>query len=197
VRLGEKDELLVRSPGVMLGYWQRLEATREAIEAGGWLHTGDQARIETGHVHIVGRLKEILVLSTAEKIAPADLEMAITDDPLFEQVMAVGEGMPHVAALVVLNSAAWPPFARAAGVDPARADSLNTPAVLRIALGRIEARLAPFPSYARVRHAWLTLEPWTIENGLITPTMKLKRAELASRFTSEIARLYEQRRAAV
>ena len=196
VRLGEKDELLVGSPGVMLGYWQRPEATREAIEAGGWLHTGDQARIENGHVHIIGRLKEILVLSTAEKIAPADLEMAITDDPLFEQVMAVGEGMPHVAALVVLPSAAWPPFARAVGVDPAGTESLNAPAVLRAVLKRIEQRLAPFPSYARVRRVWLTLEPWTIENGLITPTMKLKRAELASRFASEIARLYEQSRAA-
>jgi long-chain acyl-CoA synthetase len=196
VRLGDRDELLVRSPGVMLGYWQRLEATCEAIEADGWLRTGDQARIERGHVYIIGRLKEILVLSTAEKIAPADLEMAITEDPLFEQAMAIGEGMPHLAALVVLSSEAWSPFARAVGVDPAGDESLNAPAVLRAVLARIEQRLAPFPSHARVREVWLTLEPWTIENGLITPTMKLKRVELASRFAPQIARLYEQSRAA-
>lgn len=195
-RLGNQDELLVRSPSVMLGYWQRLEATCEAIEAGGWLHTGDQARIEHGRVHIVGRLKEVLVLSTAEKIAPSDLEMAITDDTLFEQAMVVGEGMPHLAALAVLSREAWPAFARTVGVDPAAAEALNASAVLKAALARIEQRLAPFPSYARVRRVWLTLEPWTIENGLITPTMKLKRPELLTRFAPEIARLYEHRRVA-
>jgi long-chain acyl-CoA synthetase len=104
--------------------------------------------------------------------------------------------MPHLAALVVLSSEAWPAFARAAGVDPAAAASLNAPAVHKAALARIEQRLAPFPSYARVRRVWLTLEPWTIENGLITPTMKLKRPELATRFAPEIARLYAHRRAA-
>jgi len=195
-RLGDKDELLVRSPSVMLGYWRQPGATREAIDADGWLHTGDQARIEGGRVHIVGRLKEIIVLSTAEKLAPADLEMAIADDPLFEQAMVVGEGMPYPAALIVLNAEAWPGFARSLGVAPEDAASLGAPAVAEAALKRVAQRLERFPSYARVQRAWLTLEPWTIEDGLITPTMKLKRAELGRRYAREVAGLYEPQRGA-
>ncbi len=193
LRLGAGDELLVRGPNVMLGYWQRPDATRAAIDAEGWLHTGDRARIEGGRVYIVGRLKEILVLSTAEKVAPADLELAITEDPHFDQAMVVGEGKPYLAALVVLNGESWPGFARAAGVDPRDPGALAAPAVLSAALARIERQLARFPSYARVRRVWLTLEAWTIENGLITPTLKLKRTELAQRFAAEIARLHDQR----
>jgi long-chain acyl-CoA synthetase len=196
VRLGEKDELLIRSPSVMLGYWQRPDATREAIDAQGWLHTGDQARIEGGRVHIVGRLKEILILSTAEKIAPVDLELAIADDPLFEQAMVLGEGMPYLAALIVLSGEAWPSFARALGVVPEEAGALAAPAVVDAVLKRVEQRLERFPSYARVRRVWLTLEPWTIENGSITPTLKLKRTELAARYAREIVALYEPERAA-
>jgi long-chain acyl-CoA synthetase len=196
VRLGEKDELLVRGPGVMLGYWQRPDATRDAVDAEGWLHTGDQARLEDGHVRIVGRLKEILILSTAEKIAPTDLEMAIAGDPLFEQAMVVGEGMPYLAALIVLSGEWWPGFARSLGVAPEQEEALAAPAVVDAVVKRVERRLERFPSYARVRRVWLTLEPWTIESGLITPTIKLKRADLARRYAREIATLYEPDRAA-
>ncbi len=191
LRLGMKDELLVRGPNVMLGYWHRPEATRAAIDADGWLHTGDQARIDAGRVHIVGRLKDILVLSTAEKVAPSDLELAICEDPLFEQVMVVGEGMPYVAALVVLNVETWRDFANSLGVDPGTPGSLTDPVASSAVLKRIGKWLAPFPAHARARRAWLTLEPWTIEDGLITPTLKIKRQELETRFAREIAQLYE------
>jgi long-chain acyl-CoA synthetase len=192
VRLGDRDELLVRSPGVMLGYWQRPDASREAVDAEGWLHTGDQARLEDGHLRIVGRIKEILILSTAEKIAPGDLEMAIVGDPLFEHAMVVGEGMPYLAALLALSGEAWPGFARSLGVNPDQEGVLAAPAVVDAALRRVERRLERFPSYARVRRVWLTRGSWTIENGLITPTLKLKRTELARRYAREIAALYER-----
>jgi long-chain acyl-CoA synthetase len=195
VRLGERDELLVRGPGVMLGYWQRPDATRDAVDAEGWLRTGDQARLEDGHLRIVGRIKEILILSTAEKVAPADLEMAIAGDPLFEQAMVVGEGMPHLAALIVLSGEWWPGFARSVGVSPEREEALAAPSAVEGVLKRVERRLERFPSHARVRRVWLTLEPWTIESGLITPTMKLKRIELGRRYAREIAALFAPDRA--
>jgi long-chain acyl-CoA synthetase len=195
-RLGEKDELLVRGPGVMLGYWQRPDATREAIDAEGWLHTGDQARIEAGHLRIVGRLKEVLILSTAEKLAPADLEMAITGDPLFEQAIVVGEGRPFLAAVIVLSGEAWPGFARSLGVVPEQAGSLAAPAVVDAVLRRVGQRLERFPSYARVRRVWLTLEPWTPESGLVTPTLKPKRSELVRRYGRELDALYRSDRPA-
>ncbi len=90
IRIGDGDELLARSPGVMLGYWNKPEETHAAIDVDGWLHTGDKARISDAHIFISGRIKEILVTSTGEKVPPGDLEMAITQDPLFDQAMVVG-----------------------------------------------------------------------------------------------------------
>src|SRR5258707_570633 len=77
------------------------------LDPEGWLHTGDQARLQNGRVYIKGRLKDIIVTSTGEKIAPADLETAIASDPMFEQVMVLGEQRPYLAALVVLNATRW------------------------------------------------------------------------------------------
>ncbi|MGP1678985.1 MAG: AMP-dependent synthetase/ligase [Burkholderiales bacterium] len=191
LKLGGKDELLVRGPNVMLGYWNEPEQTRAAVDAAGWLHTGDVARIgDDGHVFIVGRLKEILVMSTGEKMPPNDLELAITEDPLFDQAMVVGEGKPHLAALIVLNAEVWREFARSLALDPAEPGSLAAPALAQSVRDRVRGLLRNFPVWARVREVWLTLEPWTIENGLITPTLKLKRPELERRYAGEIRRLY-------
>jgi long-chain acyl-CoA synthetase len=192
IKLGDKGELLVRGPNVMLGYWNRPGDTAEAIDAGGWLHTGDQARIEDGRVYIVGRLKEILVLSTGQKVAPADLELAITDDPLIDQAMVVGEGMSHVAALLVLDREAWKELATSLRLQPEQPEALGSRKVVELVLERIRARLNSFPAYARVRSAWLSLEPWTIDNGLLTPTLKLKRSEMEQRFAEQIRSLYAE-----
>src|ERR1035437_9246807 len=190
IKLAGQDELLVRGPNVMLGYWNRPQDTREAIDADGWLHTGDQARIVGDHLYITGRLKEILVTSTGEKGAPADLEMAITSDPLLAQAIVVGEGMPHLAALIVLDPDAWLGLAKTLRLDPGDPASLQAAALLQAVRDKIRGLLRSFPSHARVRETWLTLEPWTIENGLITPTLKLKRTEIEQRFAREIRELY-------
>jgi long-chain acyl-CoA synthetase len=188
VRLGPQDELLVRGPNVMLGYWNDPAKTAETIDAEGWLHTGDIAKIDdAGHVYIVGRLKDILVTSTGEKVPPADIELAITEDPLFEQVFVMGEGRPFVSALAVLNPDAWKALAQAHGLS---ADGLHTAEAKQAVLERLKPRLAPFPSYARVRQVWLSLDPWTTDNGLITPTMKLRRRQLEQRFVREIDGMY-------
>jgi long-chain acyl-CoA synthetase len=190
IKLAGQNELLLRGPNVMLGYWNRPQDTRDAIDAEGWLHTGDQARIMGHHLYITGRLKEILVTSTGEKIAPADLEMAITSDPLFAQAMVVGEGMPHLAALIVLDHEAWLDRAKTLSLDPADPASLRAAALLQAVRDKIRGLLRRFPSHARVRETCLMLEPWTIENGLLTPTLKLKRIEIEQRFAREIRELY-------
>ncbi|SOD41690.1 AMP-dependent synthetase/ligase [Nitrosovibrio sp. Nv4] len=191
IRIGDEGELLVRSPGIMLGYWNRPEETRAAIDSEGWLHTGDQARISENHVFICGRLKEILVTSSGEKVPPGDLEMAIVQDSLFDQAMVVGEGKPHLAALLVLNQREWANLAKSLGLKD-DAQSLANSAVRGAALNKIKAALHSFPKYARVRAVYLTLEPWTVENGLLTPTLKLKRSEMEKRFADKIDELYRK-----
>jgi long-chain acyl-CoA synthetase len=190
VRIGAEQELLVKGPNVMLGYWNNHAATAKVMEPDGWLHTGDQARIAGGHLYITGRLKDILVLSNGEKVPPADMEMAIALDPLFEQVLVIGEGRSYLSALAVLNADLWSGLAREYGLDPERPESLDDQRLLRDMLERVREALRGFPGYAKIRRLALTLEPWSVDNGLMTPTLKVRRSEVLKRFGARIEAMY-------
>jgi len=114
-----------------------------------------------------------------------------TADPLFEQAFVVGEQRPFIAALAVLNRSQWRRLAASLDVDADNADSLRAQAVLGAVLQRIASLTGDFPRYAVPRKVWLTLEPWTIENTLMTPT--LKRNNLMARYAGEIDTLYAGR----
>ena len=188
IRIAENGELLARGPNVMMGYWNNPQATAAALE-GGWLHTGDVARIdETGHVYLTGRIKDIIVLANGEKMPPGDIEEAILGDSLFEQALVLGEGKSYLAALVVLNPARWEEAAKAGGIDPV---VLASPGAEKIVLERIAARMRPFPGYAQIRRAAISAEPWSVENGLLTPTLKAKRAQIFEYNATALARIYE------
>ena len=101
MKLGDIGELLVRGGNVMQGYWHNAEATRAVLLPDGWLRTGDVAELRDGHLYICGRVKDIVVMSNGEKLAPADAEMAIQRDGAFEQVLLVGEGRPFPILLAV------------------------------------------------------------------------------------------------
>ncbi len=191
VKIGTDNELLVRSPGVMQGYWNLPEATSEAVDEKGWLHTGDVVEIEDGRIYIRGRLKEILVTSTGEKVPPANLEMCITEDPLFFQAMVTGEGKPYLAVLIVVDRHAWKDFASGLSLDPDDPASLHSPAAVSAVLKKIDALLSSFPSCAQIRAVRLLSDSWAFEQGLVTSLMKLKRHEITKKFNREIVKLYE------
>ncbi len=190
VRVGDKDELLSRSPSVMLGYWKDPEATAATIEPDGWLHTADKVRMDDkGHIFITGRLKEIIVLANGEKVPPGDMEMAIILDPLFEQALVVGEGRPYLTALIVPETEAYGHLLEHLGLP---ADTgYDHPKVAEVVLERVAKRLHEFPGYARIMRVRLVQSPWTIDNGLMTPTMKLRRNRILDRHAMEVTRLYE------
>ena len=190
VRLGENRELQVRGPLVMKGYWMRPDDTARVLTSDGWLSTGDQADINQGRIRIMGRIKEIIVTSTGEKVPPGDLELAIAVDPLFEQVLVVGDNRPFIACVAVVNRAEWERLATSLAFDPDDAASLSLPAVQKAALVRIALQANNFARYATPRAVFLTLEPWTIENTMMTPTLKLKRNNLMARYAKEIDALY-------
>jgi long-chain acyl-CoA synthetase len=192
VRIGEADELLVRGPCNMIGYWNNHASTARVLDADGWLHTGDQARMGSqGHLYITGRIKDILVLSNGEKVAPADMEMAIALDPLFDQALVVGEGRSFLSALLVLNADLWNGLAREYGLHPERIESLSDPRLLKDMLKRVREALREFPGYAKIRRVTLLLEPWGVENGLLTPTLKVKRSEVLHRYRDEVEKMYD------
>jgi long-chain acyl-CoA synthetase len=189
VRIGPNNALLIKGPNIMLGYWNNPEATKAMIQPDGWLNSGDTARIDAqGHVFITGRLKEIIVLSNGEKIPPVDVESAIARDALFEQVLLLGEGKPFLSVMTVLNADHWKKLSAERGLNAAA--TLGSKQVEEILVARIANQMKEFPGYAQVRRVAATLDPWTVENGLLTPTMKLKRAKVMEKFNAEIDAMY-------
>jgi long-chain acyl-CoA synthetase len=167
VKLGEGGELLARGGNVMLGYWRNDAATHAAIDADGWLHTGDVAEIRGGKIYIRGRIKDILVMSNGEKLSPQDAEFALLHDPAFEQVMLVGEGRPFLTLLAVTK---------------ARDEETL--------IARANQQLKAFPRWVRIRRVIATPEAWSVDNGLLTPTLKLKRPLVLAKFKDAIDAVY-------
>jgi long-chain acyl-CoA synthetase len=187
ISLSTDGELLVHSPAVMSGYWKDEALTRKTVDAKGWIHTGDVAEIKNGRLFIKGRLKEILALSTGEKVNANLIETEIRRDKLIDQVLLVGEGKPFLVAVCVLNVENWRMLAQEIGVDP---NSPNSPTAVGNILRRIGHRLRDYPKHAQVRAIHLSHQPWTVESGLMTPTLKVKRGEAERVFHSEIVELY-------
>ena len=176
----------------MKGYYKNDAATLETIRQG-WLHTGDKARIENNQLYITGRLKEIIVLANGEKVPPADMEMTICMDSLIDQAMVVGDNRPYLTALLVINPEQFDIVCGELGLAPCDSGACASSRVNQFVLERVAKRLSSFPGYARIRRVKCMLEPWTIEDGLITPTLKLKRDKVYQRFQADIDAMYSSR----
>src|SRR6266853_4601813 len=167
VKIAPGVELLARGASIMKGYWNLPEATAMTLDGEGWLHTGDLAEIRGGKIFIRGRLKDVLVLSNGEKLPPQDVELAILGDPVFEQGVLVGEGRPFLTLVAVTQE-----------TDE------------KTLIQRANDRLKGFPRYIRVRRVVATRDPWTVDNGLLTPTLKVTRERVQKKFGGEIERAY-------
>ena len=191
IRLGDIEELQVKGPTVMKGYWKRPDATAEVFTGDGCVRTGDQADLsDAGRIRIKGRIKEIIVTSTGEKIPPTDMELAIQTDPLFEQVMVVGEARPFITALAVVNEAEWEKFAKEFNVDPSDDRMLMRRDIRMAALKRLKKAASRFPQYGIPRNIRLLKGQWTVDNGCLTVTMKLRRPIIREKLRAEIDELY-------
>ncbi len=166
-KLDASGELLARGGNVMQGYWHNDAATQATLDGDGWLHTGDIAEIRGGKIYIRGRVKDILVMSNGEKLPPQDAEFALLRDPAFEQVMLVGEGRPFLTLLAVTKER----------------DE-------KTLIARANEQLKAFPRWVRVRRVIATPEAWSIDNGLLTPTLKLKRPLVLAKFKAAVDAVY-------
>lgn len=167
IKTDDKGELFVRGELVMMGYWNHPEATAATIDKDGWLATGDLVEIREGRIHITGRAKEIVVMSNGENVVPGDVEAAIMNDTAFEQVQLIGEGRARLALLAVTEI-----------TDPQEI------------CDRANAQLGSLPGWVRIHHCTRVAEPWSIENGLMTPTLKLKRSKIETHHAKEIEAMY-------
>ncbi len=191
VKIMDNDELWVKGDNVMQGYWQNQDATQKAIVVEGeerWLRTGDRAAIGSdGFLRIIGRIKDILVLANGEKVPPPDIEAAIVRNPIFEQVMVVGEGKSFLSALVVCNEKLLGQVCEHKGWSM---NDLDAAPLKDYLIACISEQMDDFPGYAKIRKVHICPEEWTVESGLLTPTLKIKRPKIMQYFADTVDALY-------
>ena len=178
--LADDGELLVRGPIVMRGYRGQPEATAEAIDADGRMHTGDIATIDDdGHVRIVDRKKELIINAAGKNMSPANIESELKGaSPLIGQAAAIGDGRPYNVALIVLDP------------DGAAGKSVDDPEVQRAVADAVERANAQLARVEQIKKFKLLPDEWLPGGDELTPTMKLKRKPIAEKYASEIEELY-------
>ena len=175
VRIAEDGEILARGPSVMRGYWRDDVGTSQVLRDG-WLHTGDIGVIDRdGFLQITDRKKDIIVVSGGDNVAPQRVEGVLALQPEIDQAIVYGDGQPHLVALIVPNPEFAKAYARRHGLQPELAQLVQHKDFER-ALGEAVTRANEGLSVIeRVRHFRLMAEPFTIEKGTMTPTLKLRR----------------------
>jgi long-chain acyl-CoA synthetase len=195
VRIGADDEILVRGPNVMKGYFQKPEETKAAIDTEGWFHTGDQGRFDFGgNLIITGRIKELMVTSYGKNVAPVPIEKRIAQSPYVEQSVLIGDRQKYVTALIVPRKEMVERYAEERGIqaDDYRA-LLRKPAIKDLFAEEIAGVTAELPVFEQVKEFTLLPETFTVENGLLTPTLKVRRKKVLERYCHEIENMYEPR----
>jgi long-chain acyl-CoA synthetase len=193
VRIGPNDEILVRGPNVMKGYLNKPKETAEVIDTEGWFHSGDQGKFdEEGNLIITGRIKELIINSYGKNIPPSPIELAVCNSKYVEQVLVHGDRKPFLCALVVPSRIALEAFAREKGIAFNRCtDLLDNPEVLKLYEEEIKKALAGFAQYEQVHRFKLIPDPFTVENGLLTPSLKTKRPQVITAYHEELEKMYE------
>ena len=192
VRIADEGEILYRGPNVMQGYWNDPEATAAAIDDDGWLHTGDVGYVDVdGYLVITDRIKDIIVTSGGKNIAPAPIEGLILADPLFEHAVVLGNNRPYVTLLVSPSLPGLEDLAHQLQLTFKEASELPTrPEIVEEIKRRVEALTDRLPSQEKVKDLRVMLEELTMDNGLLTPTLKVKRRQVEERFSALIEDMY-------
>jgi long-chain acyl-CoA synthetase len=193
VELAADGELLVRGPTLMRGYRHEPEATAEAIDGDGWLHTGDIAHVADGYVSIVDRKKELIITAGGKNMSPANIEARLTAaSPLIAHATAIGDRRPYVAALIVLDPDAAVDFAAEHGIDDASLIALSThPEVRSQIRAAVEAANTRLSRVERIKRFTILPYEWRAGGEELTPTLKLKRRAIALRYAPDIDALYD------
>jgi len=191
VRIAEDGEILVKGVGVLRGYWNNDEATKEALEDG-WFHTGDLGSLdEDGFLSITGRKKEILVTAGGKNVAPAPLEDRVRAHPLVSQCLVVGDGRKFVAALVTLDAEAAGPWQEVNGIADVPFEELREHPKVKEAVGQAVADANLSVSRAeQIREFRILPGDFTVENGYLTPSLKVKRHLVVRDFAEQIDEIY-------
>jgi long-chain acyl-CoA synthetase len=193
VRIAEDGEILTRGPHVMKGYYRKPEATAEAIDGGGWLHTGDIGFVDAdGHLVITDRKKDIIVTSGGKNIAPQPIENRLKTNRFFTEVVMVGNRRNFPAALVVPNFEVLEAWAKKEGTSvESREELVRRPEVLAHYRRLVDEMTADLAQFEKIKKIALLTREFTQESGELTPTLKVKRRVVEERYKPTIDAMYE------
>ncbi len=186
VKLAADGEVLARGPHITPGYWRRDEATAEAIDRDGWLHTGDLGRLEDGYLTIVGRKKELIVTAGGKNLSPNNIEETIKQRSIIiGQLCAVGDDRPFISALVVLDAEMLPLWCYQNDVTFASIEAAaSEPKVLAEVQRAVDEGNATLARVEQVRRWAIIPNEWTAESEELTPSLKLKRSVIHDRYAA-------------
>jgi long-chain acyl-CoA synthetase len=193
VRIARDGEILARGPNIMKGYWNNDQATKDVLDAEGWLHTGDIGHIdERGFLFITDRKKHLFVSSGGKNIAPQPIENLFLSNKYIEQFMLVGDRRMYLTALIVPDFDALKEYADSRGIDYRDTVELSQhPVVNTLIEKEINSIQKDLANYERVRKFTLLQKQFTVEDGELTPTQKVRRKAVEERYKSLIDAMYE------
>ncbi|HET7276029.1 MAG TPA: long-chain fatty acid--CoA ligase [Longimicrobiaceae bacterium] len=192
VRIGDGGELLTRGPHVMKGYWKNPTATAEVIDEEGWFYTGDVGEIDAdGFIRITDRIKNILVTAGGKNVAPQPMENKAAMSPYIAQVVMIGDRRAYPIMLIVPDFENLGGWASAQGIDTSNAEKLaREPRVVELLEQEALGRLTEFARYELPKKVAILPEELTVESGLMTPTLKVKRKAVEERYREMIEAMY-------
>lgn len=180
IKIGENKEILTRSKATMKAYYKEPALTSEVMTKEGWLHTGDQGELTPdGYLKIVGRVKDLFKTAKGKYVAPSPIEALFSKSELVEQVCIMGEGIPQPIGVVVLSEIGKVKSKEELTVE------------LSFLLGQINKQIE---QYEQLKTIVATKEEWNMANGLLTPTLKIKRAEIERKYASQMGNWYESKK---
>lgn len=189
----DEGEIIAKGPNIMREYWKRPEDTRAAFDPDDWYHTGDIGRFDDGYLMVTDRLKHMIVSRGGKNIYPGPIEDEFKTKPWFDQVVVIGEGRPFLTALVVPDFETLRMRARDHQVnESALSDEelIDNPDIQKLFRKAFREYGREAPAHEKIRDFTLLTEPFTVENGTQTPTMKLKRNVIEERYEEEIDDMY-------
>ena len=185
VKIAQDGEICVRGNTVMKGYWNKPEATKEAIDSEGWFHTGDLGSLDDGYLRITGRKKDLLVLANGKNVAPAPIELKMAESLYIQQIVLLGDKQKSVSALIVPNMERLKEWAKENQITAENDDGLlKEGAVQGLFRKEIDAQSGALADFEKIRKFTLLPEPFSVEKGEMTPTLKIKRNVIAENYGS-------------
>ncbi|VEI03228.1 Long-chain-fatty-acid--CoA ligase FadD15 [Acidipropionibacterium jensenii] len=192
IKEGAEGEILYRGPNIMKGYWNAPEATAQTIQDG-WLHTGDVGHVdEDGYLVITDRLKDIIVTLNGKNISPQPIEGLLMADPLFEQAVILGDNRPCLTLLVKPSMPRVEELAEKLHLSLSGVDAMRSPELVEELRRRVADLTAKLPHQEQIRDLRVLWDDFTQDNGLLTPTLKVRRREVETRFTEVIDEMYSR-----